>query len=66
MLVVSRRKNERVYIEGVGWVMVLEIRGDKVRLGFEVDKNRAVHRGEVQAQIDEKRKQIEQEAAADE
>ncbi len=67
MLVVSRKKNERVYIDGVGWVMVVEIRGDKVRLGFDIDPDIAVHREEVQAAIDkQRREQAEQEAAGNE
>lgn len=38
MLVLTRRPNEKVWIEGVDggmWVEVIEVRGREVRLGFE-------------------------------
>lgn len=50
MLVLSRKKNEVIVIgEGENQVrlMVVEIRGDKVRLGIKADRNVPVHREEV-------------------
>ena len=50
MLVLSRKKNEVIVIgEGENQVrlMVVEIRGDKVRLGVEADRSVPVHREEV-------------------
>jgi carbon storage regulator len=48
MLVLSRKKNERVVFgEGEIVVTVVEIRGDKVRLGIEAPKDLPVHREEV-------------------
>ena len=50
MLVLSRKKNEVIVIgEGENQVrlMIVEIRGDKVRLGIEADRNVPVHREEV-------------------
>ena len=47
MLVLSRRKNEGIVFDGPGRVVIVEIRGDKVRLGFEADKSVTVHRDEV-------------------
>ncbi len=47
MLVLSRKKNERIVINDDISIYVLEIRGDKVRLGVEAPNNVPVHRGEV-------------------
>lgn len=48
MLVLSRKKNESVVIDGgTVTVTVIEIRGDKVRLGFEHPQEMSVHRQEV-------------------
>ncbi|WP_146675591.1 carbon storage regulator CsrA [Pirellula sp. SH-Sr6A] len=53
MLVLSRHKDERVVIgDGLIEVVVVEIRGDKVRLGFNAPKDISVHRKEVQDSID--------------
>lgn len=56
MLVLSRKKNETIVIgETVATITVVEIRGDKVRLGIEADRSLPVHRGEVQAAIERNR-----------
>ena len=53
MLVLSRKSQESVVVGGTGGVegkmlvTVLDIRGGKVRLGFEVDADVPVHRLEV-------------------
>ena len=47
MLVLSRKKNERIVINDNIIVMVVDIRGDKVRLGIEAPKEVSVHRREV-------------------
>lgn len=47
MLVLSRKKDEIVVIGDDVTVRVLEIRGDKVRLGFEAPDDVPVHRLEV-------------------
>lgn len=47
MLVLSRKKNESIIINNDITVMVVEIRGDKVRLGVEAAREVPVHRGEV-------------------
>lgn len=48
MLVLSRKKNESVVIgDGLITVTVVEIRGDKVRLGFVAPKDINVHRQEI-------------------
>lgn len=47
MLVLSRKKNESIIINDNITVTVIEIRGDKVRLGIEAPKTVTVHRREV-------------------
>jgi len=47
MLVLSRKKNESIIINDDITIVVVEIRGDKVRLGIEVPKEVPVHRREV-------------------
>ena len=47
MLVLSRKKDEKIIIGDSITLMVVEIRGDKVRLGIEAPKEVAVHREEV-------------------
>lgn len=47
MLVLSRKKNESIIINNDIVVTVVEIRGDKVRLGIVAPKNVSVHREEV-------------------
>jgi len=47
MLVLSRKKNESIIIRDNITVTVIEIRGDKVRLGIEAPKDVTVHRREV-------------------
>ena len=47
MLVLSRKKNESIIINNDIIVTVVEIRGDKVRLGIVAPKEVPVHRQEV-------------------
>ncbi|MCH2119123.1 MAG: carbon storage regulator CsrA [Pirellulales bacterium] len=47
MLVLSRKKNESIIINDNITIVVVEIRGDKVRLGVEAPKEIPVHRNEV-------------------
>ena len=47
MLVLSRKKNEKVMLDGGITVTVVELRGDKVRLGFEAPTNVNIAREEV-------------------
>lgn len=47
MLVLSRKKNESIIINDDITIVVVEIRGDKVRLGIEAPKEVPVHRREV-------------------
>ena len=57
MLVLSRKKNEKIIISvtsGDIEIVVVEIRGDKVRLGINAPKEIPVHRKEIKDQIDAK------------
>jgi carbon storage regulator len=47
MLVLSRRVNESIVINDDITITVVEIRGDKVRLGVEAPREAPVHRREV-------------------
>jgi carbon storage regulator len=47
MLVLSRKKNESIVINDEITIVVVEIRGDKVRLGVEAPREVPVHRSEV-------------------
>jgi len=54
MLVLSRKKEETIEI-GPGAVIriiVVDIRGDKVRIGIEAPREMPVHRGEVARRIE--------------
>jgi carbon storage regulator CsrA len=55
MLCLSRETNERIVIfvggQIVATVMVVEVRGKKVRLGFDADPAVVIHREEVYKQI---------------
>jgi len=47
MLVLSRKKNESIVINNDVVITIVEIRGDKVRLGIVAPKDVSVHREEV-------------------
>lgn len=47
MLVLSRKKNESIVINNNIVITVVEVRGDKVRLGIVAPKDVPVHREEV-------------------
>lgn len=51
MLVLSRKKNEVIVINDNITITVVEVRGDKVRLGIEAPKEIPVHRKEVYDEI---------------
>ena len=47
MIVLSRKRNESIVINDDIIIQVVEIRGDKVRLGIEAPREVPVHRNEV-------------------
>lgn len=51
MLVLSRKKNQSIVINNDVEVTIVEIRGDKVRLGIVAPKDVPVHRKEVDEAI---------------
>lgn len=51
MLVLSRKCNESVVINDQIVVTVVEVRGDKVRLGIQAPRDVPIHRSEVMAAI---------------
>lgn len=52
MLVLSRKKEEAIVIGDNIRVTVLEVRGNRVRLGIQAPDDVAVHRLEIHCQID--------------
>jgi len=65
MLVLSRKKNESIVINNDITIVVVEIRGDKVRLGVEAPKEVPVHRREVYEAIQRSNGRTEDEAQKD-
>ena len=59
MLVLSRKKDEKIVIGDQITLMVIDIRGDKVRLGIEAPKDVAVHRQEVYEAIQKEMGELE-------
>ena len=57
MLVLSRKKNESIVINNDIVITVVEIRGDKVRLGIEAPREVSVHRREVYEAIQRENQQ---------
>ncbi|MDB5388300.1 MAG: csrA [Planctomycetaceae bacterium] len=51
MLVLSRKKDESIVINDEIIITVVEVRGDKVRLGIQAPRDVPVHRSEVHAAI---------------
>jgi carbon storage regulator len=64
MLVLSRKKDESIIINDHIRVTVVEIRGDKVRLGIDAPKEVSVHRREVYEAIQNQRKIREEEGSS--
>jgi carbon storage regulator len=59
MLVLSRKTNEQIVIEGGITITIVQIRGDKVRLGIIAPKDVSVNRSEIQDKINENKEQAE-------
>ena len=55
MLVLSRKRDESILIGDNIKVTVVDIRGDKVRLGIEAPKDTSIHRQEVYEAIERER-----------
>ena len=50
MLVLTRKVNERIVLEGVGEILVCRIGPGAVRLGLEIDKSINIRRAELPEQ----------------
>lgn len=59
MLVLSRKKDESIIINDQIRVTIVEIRGDKVRLGIDAPKEVSVHRREVYEAIQNQARRAE-------
>jgi carbon storage regulator len=62
MLVLSRKKNESIVIDDNIVITVVEIRGDKVRLGIQAPREVPVHRSEIHAAIQSEQAALSNEA----
>ena len=51
MLVLSRKKNESVVIGENVEITIVDVRGDKVRLGIDAPRDISVHRKEIHERI---------------
>jgi carbon storage regulator len=58
MLVLSRKENESIIIEGHIKVTVMEIRGDKIRLGIDAPRDVAVWREELERRARNERREL--------
>ncbi len=67
MLVLSRQKDESIIIGDDVEIIIVDVRGDKVRLGITAPKNISVHRREVYEAIQrEKKEKAQKETTKDE
>jgi len=57
MLVLSRQKDESIMIGDEVEITIVDVRGDKVRLGINAPKSIAVHRKEVYEAIQREKKE---------
>ena len=57
MLVLSRKKGEKIIIDDNIELTVVEIEGNKVKLGIDAPKSIEVHREEVYRRIEEENKE---------
>ena len=55
MLVISRKKDESIYVNGNIRIVVIDVRGDKVQLGIEAPSDVSVFRSEVLDKIKRER-----------
>lgn len=51
MLVLSRKEGEKIVINDVITLTVLEVKGDSIRLGFDAPRNINIYRGEIYEEI---------------
>ncbi|GIX41250.1 MAG: carbon storage regulator [Leptospiraceae bacterium] len=56
MLILTRKTNQSIMIGDQIEIVVVEVRGDQVKLGIKAPKNISVHRSEVYKEIQEQNK----------
>ena len=59
MLVLSRNKEESIIINDNIVVKIVDVRGDKVRIGITAPKSVTIHREEVWVKIQKEKSEIE-------
>lgn len=57
MLILTRKTNQSIMIGDEIEVIIVEVRGDQVKLGIKAPRNIPVHRSEVYKEIQEQNKQ---------
>ena len=60
MLVLSRRLNESIVVGEDIVITIVDIRGDKVRLGIEAPRDTTVHRSEVYEKVVKEREEAKE------
>lgn len=65
MLVLSRRTNESIIVNGNITITVLEIRGDHIRLGIDAPREITIHREEIHAELAKANKAAADSSGAD-
>jgi carbon storage regulator len=65
MLVLSRRTNESIIVNGNITITVLEIRGDHIRLGIDAPREISIHREEIHAELARANKEAAETATRD-
>jgi carbon storage regulator len=65
MLVLSRQKDESIMIGDDVEITIVDVRGDKVRLGINAPRNVEVHRKEIYLLIQKEKAQQKQQQSAD-
>jgi carbon storage regulator len=68
MLVLSRQKNQSIVLGDDIWITIVDIRGDKVRLGINAPREVPVHREEIYEIIkntESEKKKLEEKAGGD-
>ena len=61
MLVLSRRKDESIIIGDDVEIIIVDVRGDKIRLGIKAPKSISVHRKEIYDAIQQEKNQNDSE-----
>ena len=65
MLVLSRRKDESIIIGDDVEIIIVDVRGDKIRLGIKAPRSISVHRKEIYDAIQQEKNQTDSEQSDD-